>query len=87
MSNISNSNYQFHFFLFFKLDRVTSGQTDLSHYNIISGHQLPEQLIICLTEQTSYDGNIRKNPFNFKHLDISEASIVVNGVHEPSEVK
>ena len=65
--------------------RVQSGQTDLSHYNIISGHQLPEQIIICLLDQASHSGNIRKNPFNFKHLNISEASIVVNGVHEPAE--
>ena len=42
-------------------------------------------MIICMTEQSSHSGNIQKNPFNFKHLDISEASIVVNGVHEPCE--
>ena len=27
-----------------------------------------------------------KNPFNFKDYDLSEASIVVNGVHEPQEL-
>jgi hypothetical protein len=64
---------------------VQSGQTDLSHYNIISGHQLPEQIIICLTDQESHQGDISKNPFNFKHFDCSEASIVVNGTHEPPE--
>ena len=42
-------------------------------------------MIICMAEQSSHSGNIQKNPFNFKHLDISEASIVVNGVHEPAE--
>ena len=30
--------------------------------------------------------NIKKNPFNFKDFDISEASLVVNGVHEPPEL-
>ena len=29
---------------------------------------------------------IKKNPFNFKDYDLSEASIVVNGVHEPQEL-
>ena len=67
------------------LFRVQSGQTDLSHYNLISGHQLPEQIIIGMVEQVSHSGNISKNPFNFQHFDCSEASIVVNGVHEPSE--
>ena len=64
---------------------MQSGQTDLSHYNIISGHQLPEQLIICMVDQTSHQGNTTKNPFNFKHFDCCEASIIVNGTHEPAE--
>lgn len=52
---------------------------------MITGHQLPEQIIIGMVEQVSHSGSISKNPFNFKHFDCSEASIVVNGVHEPSE--
>ena len=64
---------------------VQLGQTNLSHYNIITGHQLPEQIIIGVVEQTAYSGNIAKNPFNFQHLDMSEVSLVVNGIHEPSE--
>ena len=70
---------------FVKTYTVQTGQTDLSHYNFISGHQLPEQLIIGMVDQQSHSGDIRKNPYNFKHFDISQASIVVNGVHEPSE--
>ena len=38
-----------------------------------------------MVEQVSHSGTISKNPYNFKHFDCSEASIVVNGVHEPSE--
>ena len=64
---------------------VQSGQSDLSHYNIISGHQLPEQIIIGMVEQKAHGGDLKKNPFNFQHFNISEASIVVNGVHEPTE--
>ena len=30
--------------------------------------------------------SINKNPFNFKHFDIREASIIVNGVNEPAEL-
>ena len=38
-----------------------------------------------MVEQLAHQGNIGKNPFNFKHFDCSEASIVINGVHEPTE--
>ena len=38
-----------------------------------------------MVEQLAHQGNIRKKPFNFKHFDCSEASIVINGVHEPTE--
>ena len=38
-----------------------------------------------MVDQASHSGNLTKNPFNFKNLNISEALIVVNGVHEPSE--
>ena len=64
---------------------VQAGQSDLSHYNIISGHQLPEQIIIGLVDQTAQTGDRSKNPFNFQHFDCTEASIVVNGIHEPAE--
>ena len=58
----------------------------MSHYNLIRGTQLPEQIIIGIVDQDAYSGSIRKNPFNFKHYDIKEASLVVNGVNEPAEL-
>jgi len=64
---------------------VKSGTSDLSHYNIISGRQLPEQIIIGIIEETSHRGDITKNPFNFTDFGLMEASLIVNGVHEPSE--
>ena len=38
-----------------------------------------------MVEQKAHGGDLKKNPFNFQHFNISEASIVVNGVHEPTE--
>ena len=64
---------------------VKSGTSDLSHYNIISGRQLPEQVIIGIVKETAHRGDIGKNPFNFQDFGLKEASLVVNGVHEPSE--
>ena len=60
--------------------------SDLSHYNLIRGTQLPEQIIIGIVDQAAYSGSISKNPFNFKHYGIKEASIIVNGVNEPAEL-
>ena len=46
---------------------------------MIRGSQLPEQIIIGVVAQDAYGGCIDKNPFNFKHFGIKEASIIVNG--------
>ena len=65
---------------------VSSGNSDLSEYNIISGKQLPEQVIVAIVDEDAHRGVINKNPFNFKDFNLTEASLVVNGVHEPQEV-
>ena len=65
---------------------VSSGNSDLSEYNIISGKQLPEQVIVAIVDEDAHRGVITKNPFNFKDFNLTEASLVVNGVHEPQEV-
>ena len=65
---------------------VGSGSSDLSHFNLIRGDQLPEQIIIGVVEQTAFNGDITLNPFNFQNFDIREASLIVNGVHEPTEL-
>ena len=65
---------------------VATGSTDLSHFNLIRGDQLPEQVIIEVVEQPAFNGDISLNPFNFQNFDIREASLIVNGVHEPTEL-
>ena len=65
---------------------VSSGKTDLSSYNFITGNQLPDQVIIGMVETTAYEGVNNKNPFNFKDFNLKEASLVVNGRHEPAEL-
>ena len=64
---------------------VSQGRMDLSEYNIISGRQLPDQIIIGVLEEGAHSGNINKNPFHFQDFDISEACLVVNGRREPPE--
>merc|ERR1712102_106168 len=63
---------------------VPPGTNDLSCYGIIKGHRLPDQLVIGLVEEESYRGVNNKNPFNFQHFDLVEASVVINGTHFPA---
>ena len=65
---------------------VSSGRLDLSGYNIISGRQLPDQIIIGVLEEGAHSGDITKNPFNFQDFGISEACLIVNGRREPPEL-
>ena len=65
---------------------VSSGKMDLSQYNIISGRQLPDQVIIGVLEETAHSGDIGKNPFNFQDFGVSEACLVVNGRREPPDL-
>ena len=65
---------------------VQAGTSDLSHFNIISGRQLPDQIFIGIVEEKAHQGDIKKNPYNFQDFGIIEASLVVNGVHEPSDL-
>jgi hypothetical protein len=64
----------------------SSGRFDLSEYNIISGRQLPDQIIIGVMEEGAHSGDITKNPFHFQDFGISEACLVVNGRREPPEL-
>ena len=63
-----------------------SGTCDLSFYNIISRQQLPEQIFVAIVDEKAYRGDLKANPFNFKVFDVKEASLVVNGVHEPTDL-
>ena len=65
---------------------INRGTSDISHYNLIRGSQLPKQIIIGVVAHDAYNGSINKNPFNFKHFVIKEASIIVNGVNEHAEL-
>ena len=41
---------------FIRTFTVQKGQSDLSRYNIINGHQLPEQILVMMVDEDSYTG-------------------------------
>ena len=58
----------------------------MSEYNIITGNQLPEQMIVAIVDHEAHEGNVGKNPFSFKDFNLSEVSLVVNGMHKPHDL-
>ena len=49
---------------------------------IFKGH-LPRSIIFCMVSQKAYNGDIKKNPYNFQHFNMEEFAIRVNGVRIP----
>lgn len=43
---------------FIRTYTVQKGQSDLSRFNIINGQQLPEQVLIMMVDEDSYNGNL-----------------------------
>ena len=60
------------------------GDFDLSNHNLFQSSKLPERVYVMMVEQDSFNGNVKKNPYNFQLFDFKEASLVVNNVCEPS---
>ena len=63
---------------------VPTGAVELKQHNLFFGNRLPERVYLVFVEQDAYNGNINKNPFCFETAGMSEASLLVNGVSEPS---
>lgn len=56
----------------------------LSLDNIVIG-QLPNLLIFGMIDNDAYTGNLAKNPYNFKHNNITRFNLSVNGVQIPNQ--
>ena len=65
---------------------VNANRSDLTDHNIITGSQLPEQVIVAIVDEKAFRGDLTKNPYYFKHYDIIEASLIVSGEHEPGDL-
>lgn len=45
--------------------------------------QIPRRIILGLVANTDYVGNVKTSPFNFKHFDVREISVIANGRQYP----
>jgi hypothetical protein len=57
---------------------VPTGYLDASHEKLFSG-QLPSRVVIGCVDNDAFNGAYARNPFNFKHLNLSEISLYLDG--------
>ena len=51
---------------------------DVSHEKLFSG-QLPTRLVVGLVNNRAFNGHLERNPFNFKHYNLSEIALYLDG--------
>ena len=57
---------------------VPRGNLDCSQENLFSG-QLPTRLVIGCVDNDAFNGNYVKNPFNFKHYNLTQLKVYLDG--------
>ena len=65
-----------------KVFTVPRGQQSQHIDNAFLG-EIPKCIAVCMMDNDSYNGNYNKNPFNFKHYDLTQIGISVNGEELP----
>lgn len=63
---------------------VPANSMNISLDNVVIG-QLPNLLVFCMVDNDAYTGKRSKNPFNFKHNNMTSFFLSVNGVQVPSQ--
>jgi len=46
---------------------------------------IPKRLLFTIIKNTDFNGSVDTNPYKFRHYDISEFSLYVNGTRVPSD--
>ena len=57
---------------------VPRGNLDFSQESLFSG-QLPTRLVIACVDNDAFNGNYEKNPFNFKHYNLTQLKVYLDG--------
>ena len=60
---------------------VPRGNMDFSQENLFTG-QLPTRLVLGCVDNDAFNGTYIKNPFNFKHLNLSQLKVYIDGQHQ-----
>jgi hypothetical protein len=62
----------------------SAGSESRSFDNVVLGH-LPKRLLVTMIKNTDFNGSVDTNLYKFRHYDISEFSLYVNGRRVPNE--
>ena len=65
-----------------KVFTVPRGQQSQHIDNAFLG-EIPKCIAVCMMDNDSYNGNYRKNPYNFQHYNLTQIGISVNGEEVP----
>ena len=65
-----------------KVFTVPKGQQSQQINNAFLG-EISKRITICMMDNDSYNGNYKKNPFNFEHYNLTQIGISVNGEEVP----
>ena len=57
---------------------IPAGFLDVSIEKLFSG-QLPARIVVGLVDVESFNGAIRRNPYNFRHFDLNEIAVYLDG--------
>jgi hypothetical protein len=57
---------------------IPTGYLDVSQEKLFSG-QLPTRLVLGCLDNTAFNGSLARNPFNFKHYNLKEISVYLDG--------
>ena len=58
--------------------QIPENYLDCSHEKLFSG-QLPTRIVIGLVDNRAFNGSRDRNPFNFRHYNVSEISLYLGG--------
>ena len=55
-----------------------SNSANATQENLFSG-QLPTRIVIGCVDNEAFNGSYKKNPFNFKHMNLSQLKVYLDG--------
>ena len=64
---------------------LSKSEMNLCADNVFNG-KVPHKLIVALVASKGYNGDYKKNPFNFENFDVKDISFSVNGQNVPNEM-
>src|SRR5277367_1800611 len=63
---------------------VNTGTTTTSIDNAIHG-QLPRRVFVTIVPNSAFSGNIKQNPYNFKHYNLTYIAVYIDGTQFPAK--